>query len=225
MAWSSFIGPAVVAAVVSGIIAVIGMLVTRSTTLGIHREKIEADQLLARQKFDYDKQQAVFKRRFELAEQFLADTYRLKSLLDYVRNGAAFSDEGATREASESESESLKRRRDVYFVPAERLIKESDFLSSMSARRESCQAHFGPKAEEAYALMNGAVHKVRVASGLLVSWTNDRREVDTETMQKLEGDIWAGMAEIRGGDTIGADIKKAVALVEEICGPVLKWVG
>ncbi|WCJ65030.1 hypothetical protein [Agrobacterium tumefaciens] len=122
MAWSSFIGPAVVAAVVSGIIAVIGMLVTRSTTLGIHREKIEADQLLARQKFDYDKQQAVFKRRFELAEQFLADTYRLKSLLDYVRNGAAFSDEGATREASESESESLKRRRDVYFVPAERLI-------------------------------------------------------------------------------------------------------
>ncbi|MBB2791696.1 UNVERIFIED_ORG: hypothetical protein GGD58_000540 [Rhizobium pisi] len=46
---TSLIGPAVVAAGVSGVIAGIGLLVTRSTTIGIHREKIEADQDLARQ--------------------------------------------------------------------------------------------------------------------------------------------------------------------------------
>lgn len=225
MDFTTLIGPAVVAAAVSGIIAIVGMLVTRSTTLGIHREKMEADQELARQKFDYDKRQAVFKRRFELAEQVLADAYKFRLLMTYVRNGFAFGNEGSTREASVPESEALKRRRDAYFVPVERLVRENDFLGAMLARRATSEAHFGPKAGEAFTLMHGALHRVRAASSLLVDWTKEHSDVDAQTMRKLEEDIWAGMAAVRGKDTVAEDINKAVALIEEICRPVLEWVG
>jgi hypothetical protein len=166
-----WIAPAVIAACVSGFITVVGMLVTRSTTIGIHREKIEADQALARQKFDYDRKQAVFKRKFELAEQLLSDVYRFKSIIQFVRNGAVFENEGTSRESNEIESDRLKRRRDSYFVPLERLNRENEFIGVMFARRTTCRALFGPKAEEAFTLLQGAVNRLRVASSLLVDWT------------------------------------------------------
>ncbi|OCJ05395.1 hypothetical protein A6U86_29500 [Rhizobium sp. AC27/96] len=227
MDFATLMGPAVVAAGVSGVITVVGMLITKSTTIGVHREKIQADQELARQKFDYDKQQAIFKRRFELAEQILTDAYKFRSLMNYVRNGAAFGNEGSTRQAAEQESDNLKHRRDVYFVPLERLIRENDFLGAMFARSDASQAHFGPNAKEAYALMQQSVTRVRVASSMLVEKTNEYATMDAKLIRKLECDIWAGMAEVEddGKDRITADIETAVALIEEICGPVLKWLG
>lgn len=217
-------GPAVVAAGVSGIITVIGMWINRSTVVALHKEKIEADKLLARQKFDYDKQQALFKRRFELAEQILSDAYTLRALMVYVRNGAAFGGEGTSREPAADESDNLKRRRDVYYVPAERLHKEKDFLGAMFTRRYASRALFGEDAEKAYNLMLGAVHRVRVASAYLIDWTREFSSISSETIQKLEADIWSGMATVQGKDQIAEDIEEAVKLLEAICSPVLSWV-
>jgi hypothetical protein len=200
------------------------MLVTRSTTIGIHREKIEADQELARQKFEYDRQQAIFKRRFELAEQLLSDGYRLRSTMSFVRNGVAFNNEGSTREALGYEPDDIKHRRDVYFVPLERLNRENDFISTMFARRATCQALLGPKAEEAFSLLQGAIHKVRVASSLLVEWTKEHSQIDVALIRKLEGDIWEPMGDCHKSNEISDNINKAIALLEEVCGPVLAWV-
>lgn len=221
----NLVGPAVVAAGVSGIIAVIAMLVTRSTTIDIHREKIEADQALARQKFDYDKQQAVFKRRFDLAEQFLADAYRFRSLLKYVRNGAAFGEEGGTRIAQGPEADQIRRLRDTYYVPIERLNSENEFLSNFFSRRTTCHAHFGPKAEEAFSLMHGALHRVRAASSMLVQWAQDHDQIDQALREELIADIWEAVGELKMKNSIGIEVDAAVALIDEICSPVLKWVG
>ncbi|CAH0340393.1 MULTISPECIES: hypothetical protein [unclassified Rhizobium] len=225
MEFGALIGPAVVAAGVSGVITVIGMLVARSTTIGLHREKIESDQVLARQKFEYDKQQAVFKRRFDIAEQFLADAYRFRSLLKYVRNGAAFGDEGSTRVQQGGEEEQIKRLRDTYYVPTERLNTENEFISAFFARRTTCHAHFGPKAEEAFLLLQEALHRVRVSSSLLVKWATDHDQIDRALTEELIADIWEGVGELEKKNRIGTDVDRAVALIEEICRPVLNWVG
>lgn len=101
MDWGALVGPAVVAAVVSGVISVVGMFVSRATTVRLHSEKLDTDRALAerkvqadidlaREKFDYDRRQAVFRRRFELAEKLLADVYRFRSMMRFVRSGVSF---------------------------------------------------------------------------------------------------------------------------------------
>lgn len=235
MELGALIGPAVVAAVVSGIISVVAMLVNRSTTIKMHSEKLDADQTLAerkveaditlaKRKFDYDRGQAVFRRRFDLAEQLLADAYRFRSMMEFVRSGVSFDGEGESRTSEGYESEGIKRLRNNYFVPLERLRSENEFLSAMFARRTTSQAHFGPDAENAFKLLHEALHLVRTASSLLIEWTTDRESVDPELMKKLRNDIWQPMAKHAGKDEIGDKIEEGVAIVEGLCRPVLAWV-
>lgn len=230
-----WVGPAVIAAGVSGVISVVGLFVNRATTLTLHGEKLEADRALAdrkvqadidlaREKFDYDRRQAVFRRRFELAEQFLADVYRCRSMMRYVRSGVSWGGEGSSRPPEGFESEGVKRNRDVYFVPRERLRAEDEFIAGMFARQTTCHAHFGSDAERAFKLLHQALHEVRVASSLLVDWTGDLDRADRETMEKLRRDIWQPMAEHAGKDEIGDKIEEAVQIVERLCQPVLAWV-
>ena len=82
MDWGSFIGPAVVAAAVSGIVSVVGLVVSTRTARAIHTEKLAFDreqaaqklafdERLAERKFAFDKQLAEHKFEFdkELAER------------------------------------------------------------------------------------------------------------------------------------------------------------
>jgi hypothetical protein len=201
----------------------------------LHRERLEADkdlterkfgadQQLARERFNYDRQQAIFKRRFELAEQVLADTYRLRDLMAFVRNSASFDEEGSTRPATEHESESVKRLRNQYFVPIERLQKENKFLGMMLARRDACRTHFGPNAEKAFDNFHRAIHSVKVSASALIQYAGEDDRPGQEFMEKLRHDIWQPMAEYKGQDHIGKLIDEGVALIEGFCRPVLEWI-
>lgn len=188
------------------------------------RQKIQADIDLARAKFDYDRQQAVFRRRFELAEQLLADAYRFRDMMKYVRSGVSFGTEGSTRPAPNHESDSTKRTRDNYFVPRERLHSENECLAVMFARQTTCHAHFGLDADKAFKLLHEAVHLVRVASSLLVEWSGDTDRADRDTMEKLRRNIWQPMAVQAGKDEIGDKVEEGVRIIEALCRPVLAWV-
>ncbi|MGE7156231.1 hypothetical protein ACQKJ1_21155 [Methylorubrum rhodesianum] len=230
--WASLVGPAVVAAVVSGIVTTIGFLVNRSTTLETHREKlladqrlaerkVEADITLARAKFDYDREQSIFKRKFDLAELMLTDAYRFQSFMQYVRNGFAFEGEAKDRPQEEAEPESLRRTRDSYYVPQARIKAEDEFLGSMFARRNACQAHFGVDADKAFNLFRQALHRTRLASQLLVGWSGHHGDFDKETMKNLRDEIWQQQAVHNKNDEIGESIEEAVKICERLCQPVL----
>lgn len=234
MQWETLIGPAVVAAVVSGVIALIAMAVSRATTIRLHVEKLDADRHLAERKFEYDKRlaerkfdldrsQSVQKRRFELAESLLSDAYRFRDLMRFVRNGATFGREGETREAQVHETDNVKKRRDTYFVPIERLQKESKFLGDLMAKEYTARAHFGTDAETAFRLIGGAVHDVQLAASMLIESVGQHS--DNEFNEKLRRDIWAPLASLKGQDEIGAKITEAISSVEKFCKPALEWRG
>lgn len=230
--FSTPLGLAVIAPTGAFIGALLGVGITSWTTRATHKEKIradwklaerkvEADIALAKAKFDYDREQTIFKRKFELSELMLADAYRLRSLMEYVRNGFSFSNEASGREADETETDNIKRIRDSYFVPRARLQQENKFLAEMFARRTSCHAHFGDEAEEAFRLFHQAVHRTRVSSQLLVEWTGERDEADKDTMKNLRIDIWQHRAKYHDKDEIGQMIDQAVKILERLCQPVL----
>lgn len=234
--WESLIGPAVVAAVVSAIVAFVAMLINRSTTIQVHREKLNADRELAERKFTFDKElaqrkfdldrsQLIHKRRFELAENLLADAYRFRSLMAFVRNGATFGNEGETRKGEESEPDNIKRLRNTYFVPFERLQKEKEFISGFMAKEHAARAHFGADAAKAISLFWQSIVSVETASGMLIDMA-DERSSDPILAQQLRQDIWAGYSEARKqNDEVGKKIEEGVSLIENFCRPVLEWNG
>ncbi|RYG60863.1 MAG: hypothetical protein EON60_05585 [Alphaproteobacteria bacterium] len=222
--WNDLIGPAVVAAFVSAAVSIAMGLVNRATTLSLHRKKVNADIALAKMKFDYDRKQAVFKRRFEVAEQFLADAYRFKTMMKYARNGVAFGDEGSTRKTLQNETEDQKEIRNTYFVPLERINKNNEFISNMMSRRFTCYAHFGLKANEAYDHIDLALNRLVASASMLINWGGKDGGLKIEMLQKLEADIWEPMAEARESNGIGEDIESAIKIIENLSIPVLEWV-
>jgi hypothetical protein len=234
MDWQSLIGPAVVAAAVSGAISFISMIISTRTARQLHSERLDAEQRLLARKFEFDKElaqrkfnldrsQLIQKRRFELAETLLADAYRFRDLMAFVRNSAAFGAEGETRQCDGYESEQIKKLRNYYFVPVERLQKESEFISSLMAREHTAHAHFGPDAKTAFQLLGQSIGRVRAAAWMLIESAGNER--DRDTMEKMRAEIWAPLASFRGKDEISAEISEAVLIIEKLCGPALEWEG
>ena len=227
---TSYLGPAVVAACVAGFISLVGMIVNRSTTIKVNRDKAQFDndladkrfvyeKDLAERKFKFDQAQIVYKRRFELAETVLSDAYSFRDFLTYVRNGAGFSGEGETRKAIEDETDTIKRVRNTFFVPLERLNKRADFIGAMLAREHACRSHFGEPATEAFSLFNHVLGRIRVASHTLMEMagqTDSSEEIQLRL--KLKNDIWSGYGQ---EDELSEKIDRAVVLIESFCVPVL----
>src|SRR5215211_1028107 len=118
MPWpdSSWIGPAVVAAVVSGVVAIVGFVISTWTARSLHsarldadralaERKIEADIALADRKFTFDVEFAARKRKVELVEPILSDFYRARDVLGWVCFPGSFGIEGTTRIRGENETE------------------------------------------------------------------------------------------------------------------------
>jgi hypothetical protein len=87
--------------------------------------KFEFDKDLARRKFDLDRSRLIHKRRFELAEALLADAYRFRGLMAFGRSPLSYGNEGETRQSDGCEPADIKRIRDKYFIPIERLQNQS----------------------------------------------------------------------------------------------------
>lgn len=236
MDWNQWIAPAIVAAIVSGAISIIGMFVNRNTTIAVNKEKIDADLNLAEKKFDFDKDlsnrkfelekaQLVHKRRFELAESLLADTYRFQELMRYVRNGGSFGGEGETRITENNETDNEKRMKNSYFVPIERLQKENDFNGSFFSKQYAAQAQFGTEMAQAFMLFSQVIIEIRTASRMLIEGVGRYNE-DLEFTNHLLEQIWAGYSTVRKKeDVIAKKIIDGIAIFEKLCKPVLEWKG
>ena len=187
------------------------------------KRKFDFDKELAQQKFDQERAQVIHKRRFELAEALLADAYRFRDLMGYVRNGFSFVGEGVSRPIGPRESEERNRLKDGYFVPVERLQKQSEFVTGFMAKRYTALALFGSNAGQAFALFDQSISSVKTASEELIDMIDDGTN-DPEYVNELRQDIWAGYSDARRkADTVGRKIDEGVRLIESECRRALEW--
>lgn len=227
MDWTSLIGPAVVAAAVSGVVTTIGFLVNRSTSLTMHQQKLSADRelterkvnadiALAEKKLKLDRQLADWKRRTELAEQTLADFYKAQDIFAAARQPMSFGGEGKTRPGRESDGEDVRRHHDTLYAPFERLTKERDFFAEMQARRFRFMALFGNEAGDAFQVFVRSYNRVGVAARALI---DDRQHLSPDMRTKFESMIGWVLDE---DDPIKLEIDQAVSAMEAICRPILQ---
>ncbi|MCK1517267.1 hypothetical protein IVB22_33145 [Bradyrhizobium sp. 190] len=231
MTASDLIGPAVVAAIVSGNVSTIGILISNRTANRIHSEKLKSDEALAEKKFRfdvdlaerkfrYDQELHDHKRRVEFGEELLASFYKIRDVIAAVRSPMAYGDEGASRPRNDNEGATSSKNKDNYYVPLERLNKNKDFISDFFSKRSRARAIFrGSEIDEAFRLVNEVIVAIQVSAGMLIRAVGDERR-DHAFWQKREANIWDGFGDDR--DELSPKIKTALGVAESVLGPALE---
>ena len=232
MIGGDLIGPAVVAAAVSGIVTTIGFFINRSTTLATHKEKLAADQSLAERRFGFEKELAERKvrldmqaqdrrRRQELAEELIAGFHEVADIMRSVRSPFGYQGEGSSRERGENETPDETRRLNARFVIHERFNKHREAVSRLASREYRAVAWFGTEIREPFEKLHRAINEVFLANDML------SEEAGYSPDEKSERDLRVEWRRARYGtgdesDKIAAQIRGAIQQVEQICRPVLE---
>jgi len=231
MEWYPLIGPAVVAALVSGVISVVGFIVSSRTARGIHQEKLAFDDKLAERKFDFDKQLAERKfaldarladrkRHQDLAEEVLVGFYEVHDLMMAVRSPGGYESEGKSRKRDPGENEDVAREKDTYFAILERFDARREPVAKLMSRQYRMVAWFGEEAAVPFKTLHEAIVNVTVSAQMLVRCAGDGgRRANTTSWTKWEEAIWWGLGD---PDPVATKIDKAIEDIERVCRPILK---
>ena len=233
--------PVIVAAIVSGVVSLIVANSSRTSAESIAAEKNSADIALAAKRFEFEKgiaeqkvafekEQILFKRKFELAEEVLSDAYQFERVMGYVRSPGSYGTEGETRPVAkdQKESESVKRNRDTYFVPIERIKKESEFFSKMLSKRFTCRAYFGDEMDKAFQDIHMAPQTVAIYANILIRRVSDSSMPEPEAVlrqrDKAESIIWDMPYESEPNE-VSQQIQEAIEIIERLTKPILQRSG
>lgn len=227
MDWTTLIGPAVVAAAVSIIVAVIN----RATLRAMHRERLDldrdladrkatADIALAERKVALDRALEAWKRRTEFAELVLADFYQAQRIIEEARSPGIMSGEGSTRPKYGDETEDEARTLNGYFAATERLNNRSEFFAQLHARRYRFVAYFGHDAAKPYDDLHKIYAEILVAVRMLLD-THRQRDMGfmPDGIQQWKSTIGWGLPE---KDTIPARLTGVIKKIEQTCRPVIQ---
>jgi len=227
---SQLIGPAVVAAIVAGVITVIGMVVSSRTAKRLHLEKLAFDEKLAERKFEFDKEIAERKfsldarlsdrkRQQDLAEEVLAGFCEIRDLMRAVRSPAGYEGEGKTRRREPGETDDIARQKDSYFAVLERFELRRETIARVMSREHRMAAWFGAEVEVPFRELHEALVRVTISARMLVMCAGDgTRRSDPPSWKKWESDIWWG---VEDPDPIATKIDAVVARIDQICRPIL----
>lgn len=219
----TFWKPEIVAAFAGFGGVVVGSLISWAVQHHLLAQRIGADEVLAERQFTFDKELAErkfqfdrnlidWKRRTELAEQTLADFYKVKELFRSARQPFAFAGQGRTRPRVEGDENHGK---DAIYAPFERLNKEFTFLSELHARRFQIMALFGEKAIEPFNVVISSYNELQYPTFALLNMKGPPGNL----REKFESTIgWA----LNDKDPFQERIHAAVSEIETLCRPVLE---
>jgi hypothetical protein len=169
------------------------------------------------------RRQTIGKRKIELAEQVLTSFYEARDVFVWVRSPAAFGGEGETRQA-EGEHDDVRRMRNVYFVPIERMQKHGELFARIQGQRYSFMAVFGADAVRPFELLREVQVRISISAQTLIRMVgNDPARVNNQALfDRCEADIWEGMYEATNQvDPLKASLVDMITRLETLCRPVL----
>jgi hypothetical protein len=231
--WTSFIGPAVVAAVVAAIISLVVAFINRGTTIKLHKERLDqedalakkkadADIALAERKFELDASLADRKRRQDLAEEVLSGFYQVAAIMRSVRSPMSYEGEGKDRPKVAGETESMGRLKDTYYAIIARYEHNREAIGNLMSKRHRMAAWFGAAADAPFQELLEAINLVIIGAQSLIRYAGDEngvRKTNLNLWHKWEGSIWWGAED---PDPIATKIDAATKKIEDICKPVLQ---
>lgn len=169
------------------------------------------------------RKQMVGKRKAELAEEVLTSFYAAMDAFTWVRSGGAiFNGEGESRKPERAESEAVHLRRNLYFVPIERLTREKEIFAKLRAQRYIFKAYFGEKGTKPFDTLASVHTGIMSSASVLIQSTLPNGEGGVVT-----GNIDALLDELGWGkrprpDPVDRSIDEALQTIESLCKPILE---
>ena len=154
------------------------------------------------------RREAMWKRRSELCEEVLALCYETKEIIGYMRSPGGFGGEGETRHPAEGESDDVRRKKNLAWIPIERHNQHLEKLSRLWALSYRFRAQFGIEKTQPIQDLRDVITSVKSAAFILSNfWTQlnfdvmtaEQYESNTALVRKYEAIFWAGH---RTGDPV-----------------------
>jgi hypothetical protein len=223
----------VLAAVISGVIALIVANVSARAAKKINEDKLELDRELAKEKasaelqlaehrFELDRKLGLAKRRAEVAEKVLSDFYSIRHGFQVIRSpmiwaGEMVAEEGVATDVIQNDGYGVMRRIRQY---------QSQF-AELEASRYTFTALFGDDAAAAFTAIVQAHNKVFHAAEALLRYRNqlDQRNLEDHLRQMRRAAFTIGVLGLDGEplpDLVSQSIEDAVAQIEALCRPALE---
>lgn len=172
------------------------------------------------------KREFIGKRRIELAEQVLAKFFEVKDAIAFIRNPWARSDEGKTRERSQSEGQQESNLLDRGYIVVERYQQKEGVFSEFNTLKYRCMAAFGSKTEAIFVDTNRLLNSIFVSARMLarhywprqgrVPMAPDEFQKHLDDMHRHEGIFWDTGAE---DDEIRRSLQKIQTSLEAVTAP------
>src|SRR5262249_18315088 len=218
--------PAVIAAVISGLVAIVGLWITSRTIrrtederASFEREQAErranAEIMLVDEKTSFDRTYEIWKRRTKLAEQVLADFYKARDLIDASRFPGSFGEDGKARPKQSWEDDEDTQILNAYSRPAEQLWKHADFFSQLIARQHQFMALFGHHTGKPFVELLQIRSEILSAAQMLILTYEDRALADMpDSRKKWEETIGRRLTD---PDPIAIRLNRVVEDISSIC--------
>lgn len=240
-AWALWLQLPVTAALVTGIIALLVVVLNRwvqadrikadkqiaerrlNVDTSLAERRLVADLRLAERKVELDRDMDDWRRKVAFAEQALADFYQAQWAISAIRSPGVFAAEWLKREGRDEEDEQERKRRDNYYPYLQRIQEHGEFLDGLHSRRFRAVALFGVGADEPFLRLRQVVSQISTAAQMLLrSSSDDATEQSRKFTQSMQHKIWEG-AESAGEepDKIQQELAGIVAAVEGLMRPVL----
>jgi hypothetical protein len=229
-ATNTLVVPAVVAAVISGLVAIVGLWISSRIIRGVEdergafeREQAErranAEILLVDEKTSFDRTYQIWKRRTKLAEHVLAEFYKARDLIDEARFPAAYGEDGKVRQKLPWEDDEDTRTLNAYYRPAEYLWKNADFFSQLIARQHQFMALFGHHTGKPFIELQQIRSEILSAAQMLILTYEDRALGDMPDSRKKWEEIIG--RRLTDPDTIAIRLNRVVEDISSICRPII----
>jgi hypothetical protein len=222
--------PAVIAAVISGLVAMLGLWISSRIVREVEddrsafeREQAErrtnAEILLVDEKTSFDRIYEIWKRRTKLAEHVLADFYKARDLIDASRFPAPFGEDGKARQRQPWEDDEDTRTLNAYYRPAEQLWKHADFFSQLIARQHQFMALFGHHTGKPFVELLQIRSEILSAAQMLILTYEDRALGNMPDSRKKWEEIigWR----LTDPDPIATRLNRVVEDISSICRPII----
>lgn len=161
------------------------------------------------------------RRRAEVAENTLTMFYQARDIISSARFPAGSGGEGSSREKGPNETEDEARTKNSYYIPVERLNRDSEFWGRFEAARYPFMVVFGEDKAAPFDTIRQTRGRVILSAGWLIR-TYDRIDDEhndwSSKRERWESHIWG---ELSDEDEIAQQIDSAVSQIEAVCKPAI----
>lgn len=206
------------AASITALVAIVALFLTIRENRKLQKERQDGDHKLAERKFAFDRDLVDIRRKTDLAEQALTLAYEARDVITSARSPGLRGGEGKTRKAVGSEEQDVAERRDTYFVPIERLMREAEIFSRLQSAKYPFIAYFGPEAAAPFVSLIAVRYEIISAASILIQTAASEGLPGVPVDRTLSQILFALTEQ---PDAVATKVNSAIDALEATCKPIL----